>query len=216
LLLRATPSAREDWSDGPVRWLFTADEKRSWSSLGDPVSRSEFIASFWKSRDPRPDTPENELREEFDKRVAFADVRFAQDEVRGSLTDRGTVFILMGPPAYSGRRLLRTGDDVADASGLSRHSPSEIKVASRPGGGNSSTRQARIEEVTGPGSRVQDATNNWIETWHFLRANLPKEIPNQELEFDFVTKQGYGKNVLQRESIVLSALERAKTLTRKS
>ena len=38
----------------------------------DPVSRSEFVTAFWKARDPRPETVENEFREEFEKRVAFA------------------------------------------------------------------------------------------------------------------------------------------------
>jgi GWxTD domain-containing protein len=209
-------AAGEDWTQGPVRWLLASEERRAFLAIGDPVSRSEFIANFWKSRDSRPDTPENEFREEFDKRVAFADARFAQDEVRGSLTDRGMVFILLGPPSYSGKKMLRTGDDIADDSGLSRYSPGEIKVAQGSAGGNSAAHMAVVEKVSGPGTKVLDAANNWIEAWHYLRANLPKQIPYQELDLEFVTKQGYGKNVLQRESEVLSALERAKTLAKKS
>ena len=211
----ADESSREDWADGPVRWLLTPDERRSYTDAVNPVSRSELIANFWRARDPRPDTPENEFREEFDKRVAFADARFAQDEVRGSLTDRGMVFVLMGPPTYSGRRPLKTGEDAADASGLSRYSPSEIRASEQMGGSNTD-RAARQNQVSGPGTSILDASSNWIEAWHYLRANLPKEIPNQELDFDFVTKQGYGKNVLQRESDVLSALERAKALAKRS
>lgn len=211
----ADESAREEWSEGPIRWLLMPQERHAYSGLGDPVSRSEFIANFWEARDANPETPENELREVFDKRVAFADARFAQDEVRGSLTDRGMVFILMGSPTYSGRKLLQTGDDVADASGLSRYSPAEIKAAGRSGGGNSTARLAQIEKVTGPGSKILEASSNWIEVWHYLRANLPKEIPNQELVFDFVTKQGYGKNVLQRDPTALTSLDRAKAAIRR-
>lgn len=110
--------------------------------------------------------------------------------------------------------MLKTGDDAADASGLSRYSPGEMKIAAGSSGGNSGAHMAQIEKVNGAGSKVLDSANNWIEAWHYLRANLPKEIPNQELEFDFVTKQGYGRNILQRETGVVSALERAKTLTR--
>lgn len=211
----ADESSREDWSEGPVRWLMTPDEKRAYASVADAVSRSESIASFWRTRDPRPETSENEFREQFDKRVAFADARFAQDEVRGSLTDRGMVFVLMGPPTYSGRKPLKTGDDAADAAGLSRYSPSEIRAAAGPGGSNTD-RAARQNQVSGPGTSILDASSNWIETWHYQRANLPREIPKQELEFDFLTKQGYGKNVLQRESDILSALERTKALSKKS
>lgn len=212
----ADESGREDWSAGPVHWLMTPEERRAYDAVFDPIGRSEFIANFWKARDPRPDTPENELREEFDKRVAFADTRFAQNEVRGSLTDRGMVFILMGPPTYSGRKMLHTGEDIADDAGLSRYSPAEVKIAQSSAGGNTASHMAQIEKVTGPGSKIKDAANNYIEAWHYLRANLPKEIPYQELEFQFVTKQGYGRNVLQRESNVLAALERAKALTKRS
>ena len=211
----ADETSREDWAEGPVRWLLTGEERRVYEGLFDPISRSEFIAGFWRARDPKPETPENEFREEFDKRVAFADVRFTQDEVRGALTDRGMVLILMGPPTHSGRKPLKTGDDAADATGLSRYSPSEIRAAGQPGGSNAD-RANRQSQVSGPGSSVLDASSNWIEVWHYKRTSLPAEIPNQELEFEFVTKQGYGKNVLQRESSVLAALERSKTLARKS
>jgi GWxTD domain-containing protein len=199
----------EDWAGGPVRWLLTAEERRDFERASDAVSRSEFVTSFWKARDPKPETPDNEYREEFEKRVAFADGRFTQDEVRGSLTDRGMVFILLGPPSYSGRRPLMTGDDVADSSGLSRYGRAEVASAARPGG-SSTDRMARIAKVTGPGTKILDASSNWIEAWHYLRGTLPAAVPFQEVKFDFVTKQGYGKNVLQRETDALNTLERAK------
>lgn len=210
----ADESAREDWTEGPVRWLLTGEERRAYSRFADPVSRSQFIADFWKARDSKPETPENEFREEFDRRVAFADSRFAQDEVRGSMTDRGMVFILLGPPTYAGRKRLETGDDSAEDSGLSRYSPSEIRAASRTGGSNSD-RAARLNQVTGPGTSIQGATSNWIEAWHYQRANLSRDVPNQEITFSFVTKQGYGQNVLQRESDVLVALDRARAGTKR-
>jgi GWxTD domain-containing protein len=209
----ADESSREDWADGPVRWLLTPEEKRAYADSVNPISRSELIANFWRVRDPRPDTPENEFREEFDKRVAFADARFAQNEVRGSLTDRGMVFILMGPPTYSGRRPLKTGDDSADASGLSRYTPSEIRASEEMGGSNNE-RAARQDQVSGAGTSILDASANWIEAWHYERVNLPREIPNQALEFDFVTKVGYGKNVLQRDQAILTALERSKAIAK--
>jgi GWxTD domain-containing protein len=204
----------EDWVEGPVRHLLSPEERRDFARLWNPVARSEFVTNFWKSRDPKPETEENEYRAEFEKRVAFADSRFAQDEIRGSLTDRGMVFILMGPPTYSGRKTLMTGDDIADSSGLSRFTRSEVRAAGQPGGSNTS-RQARIEQVTGPGSKMLDAASNWIEVWHYSRANLPQEIPYQEVAFQFVTKQGYGKNVLQRDAAALATLARAVEATAK-
>jgi hypothetical protein len=46
--------------------------------IGDPW---RFYTLFWKAHDPKPETPENEFREEFERRVAFADLRFNQDTV---------------------------------------------------------------------------------------------------------------------------------------
>jgi GWxTD domain-containing protein len=204
----------ENWAEGPVGRLLTAEEKRSFARLQDPIERSEFVAGFWRSRDPRPETGENEFLQEFEKRVAFADSRFAQDEVRGSLTDRGMVFILMGPPAYSGRKALLTGGDSADSSGLSRYSRSEIRAASQPGGSNAD-RQAREQQVGGPGTKALDAASNWVEVWHYLRGNLPRGGPYQELILEFVTKQGYGKDVLQRDPNVLTSLEKAREAIRR-
>jgi GWxTD domain-containing protein len=212
--LSGSETPGEEWADGPVRNLLTAEERRAFARQSDPVARSEFVTNFWSSRDATPETPANEFREEFAKRAAFADANFAQDEVRGSLTDRGMVFILLGPPSYSGRKPLMTGDDVADSSGLSRYGRAEIKGAEK-GGGSNTAKVARIDRVSGPGTKIQDAASNWIEVWHYLRQNLPREIPNQELEFQFVTKVGYGKNVLQRENAVLTALDRAKAAARR-
>jgi GWxTD domain-containing protein len=209
----ASEAIGEDWASGPVRVLLTSEEKQDFERRADSVTRAAFVTDFWKSHDSRPETPENEFREEFEKRVAFADAHFSQDETRGSLTDRGLVFLLFGPPSYSGRKPLRTGDDVADASGLSRYGRAETEAASR-GGGSSTDRMARIAKVEGPGAKVQDAASNWIEVWHYLRRDLPSQIPNPELEFQFVTKVGYGKNVLQRDSQPLAALERARGLVR--
>ncbi len=207
-------SADENWSAGPVRWLLTASEKRAYAALADPLSRSEFIANFWRERSFIPETPGNEFREEFERRSAFADARFAQGEERGSLTDRGMVFILLGPPSYSGRKQLRTGDDIADPSGLSRYTRSE-QAAAEQSGGSRTERVERIERVSGPGTTVQDAGSNLVEVWHYLRGNLPKGVPYQEVVFEFVTKQGYGKNVLQRDSAALATLARAAEPTTK-
>ncbi len=208
-----TPGA--DWADGPVRFLLASEERRQFATLPDTVSRSAYIANFWRSRDTKPETPENEFRREFAKRVAFADARFTQDEVRGSLTDRGMVFLLLGPPSYSGRKPVRTGDDIADASGLSRYGRAQVTQAEKSGG-SGTDRMARIDKVSGPGTKVQDAASNWVEVWHYLKRDLPPAIPYQELDLEFVTKVGYGKNVLQRDEKPLVALERARAaLTRR-
>jgi GWxTD domain-containing protein len=212
-------NAEETWADGPVRHLLTAQERRDFEALSTAAARSEFVTAFWKARDLRPETADNEFREEFEKRVSFADSRFTQEETRGAMTDRGMVFILLGPPTYVGRKPLTTGDDTSDATSLSRHRASDVRVAAEsevPRKGTTAARAARKDAVSGPGTRVNDPASSWREVWHYRRENLPKRVPYLQVDFEFVTKRGYGQNVLQRESNILDTLERAKTNLRET
>ena len=81
------------------RILASAEEHEQWGRLQDDDARRTFIDAFWAARDPEPETKLNEARIELLRRIAFADVAFdeAADD-RGSLTDRGRVFVLLGPP----------------------------------------------------------------------------------------------------------------------
>lgn len=208
-------SLGEDWADGPARFLMTPEERRVFTRLADTVSRSEYVTAFWKKRDPKPETPENEFRDEYEKRVAFADSRFTQGETAGSLTDRGMVFILLGPPTYAGQKPLTSGEDTNDKAALFAYRPADVKIASRPGGTTTDIAR-RVDKVTGPGTKMNDAARNWREVWHYRRELLPKGIPYHQVDFEFVTKEGYGENVLQRETQVLDTLEKAKSRLRQS
>ncbi len=53
---------------------------------------------FWKSKDPTPDTPENELMEEYYKRIKYANEHFGIYDKEGYKTDMGLVYIKFGPP----------------------------------------------------------------------------------------------------------------------
>jgi GWxTD domain-containing protein len=79
--------------------LASAEEREQWGRLSDDDARRKFIDAFWAARDPEPETRLNEARIELLRRISFADVAFdeAADD-RGSLTDRGRVFVLLGPP----------------------------------------------------------------------------------------------------------------------
>jgi len=203
------PTLGEQWADGPVRYLLTSEERRNIGRLADPVSRSEFVTAFWKSRDPKPETPENEFREEFERRVAFADLHFAQDEVRGSLTDRGMVFVLLGPPTYVGRRPLTTGEDTSDPSGMSRFTRHDI-VAAQKSAATSAQANASVDQMTGPTSKMQDSAANWREVWHYRQELLPRGVPYQQVDFEFITRKGYGKNILQRDEAALNTVDAAR------
>ncbi len=69
------------------------------------------ILSFWKSRDPSPETLENELMEEFYKRISFANANFRHYEGKGWKSDQGKVYIQNGNPANVYRMSSRSGKD---------------------------------------------------------------------------------------------------------
>ena len=106
------------WADGPVRWILTDQEKREWAGLTDPNMRVAFVERFWAERAALPGAGSRSYRQEFERRVAFADAYLAHDGAeRGSLTDRGMVFILLGPPRTASRKALRSGEDPSEPSG---------------------------------------------------------------------------------------------------
>ena len=50
-----------------------------------------------------------------------------------------------------------------------------------------------------------------MEVWHYRKELLPKKVPYQQVDFQFVSKQGYGANTLQRETDSVNTLEAAET-----
>jgi GWxTD domain-containing protein len=87
----------QEWRNGPERWLMTSEEQKAWKALQSDAEAVTFIDLFWARRDPTPNTARNEFREEFQTRVKYADAKFAEKRYRGALTERGQVFIVLGP-----------------------------------------------------------------------------------------------------------------------
>ena len=86
------------WREGPVRYLLTREESLAYRKLRTTGDRRLFIQTFWAKRDPDPATPENEYRSLFYRRVAEADRSFTESTTPGWKTDRGKVYVLVGPP----------------------------------------------------------------------------------------------------------------------
>ena len=68
--------------------------------------------------------------------------------------------------------------------------------------------------MTGPNNRLPDSEGNYREFWHYRRELLPAGVSYFQVDFDFITRQGYGRNVLQRDSRSLSTLETARRAVR--
>lgn len=91
----------QTWIEGPVRYLVTPAEQTELRQVSSQADFERFVELFWAKRDPDLKTRVNEFKMDFEARVAAADKQFAEQGVRGSMTDRGRVLVLMGAPAKS-------------------------------------------------------------------------------------------------------------------
>jgi GWxTD domain-containing protein len=89
--------AYKRWRNTDVAYIITKEEKRAFDALATDEERENFIENFWRRRDPNPDTEENEYREEYYERIAYANEHFASG-IPGWKTDRGRVYITFGKP----------------------------------------------------------------------------------------------------------------------
>ncbi len=84
------------WLDNDVLYIITSEERQAFKKLQTDEEREQFIEQFWLRRDPDPDTPENEYREEYYRRIAYANEHYASG-IPGWKTDRGRIYITFGP-----------------------------------------------------------------------------------------------------------------------
>ena len=85
------------WIDQDVHWIITDQELKAFKSLGNDEERDAFIEAFWQRRNPNPDSPENEFREEHYRRIEYTNEHFAAGKP-GWKTDRGHMYIAYGKP----------------------------------------------------------------------------------------------------------------------
>jgi GWxTD domain-containing protein len=85
------------WVDQDVRWIITDQELSAFKQLSNDEERDQFIENFWRRRNPNPESPENEYREEHYARIAYANEHFAAGKA-GWRTDRGHMYIAYGKP----------------------------------------------------------------------------------------------------------------------
>jgi GWxTD domain-containing protein len=74
------------------------DEIDQYENLEGVESKREFLFNFWKIRDNIPETPKNEAKEEYMKRISLVDVRYKTFSRQGYKTDRGRVYLQYGEP----------------------------------------------------------------------------------------------------------------------
>ncbi|MCP2520018.1 GWxTD domain-containing protein [SCandidatus Aminicenantes bacterium Aminicenantia_JdfR_composite] len=95
LKIQLDPKSKEFYEK--ARLIMSKEEKDIFLHLPDRKSREEFIKDFWEKRDPDPTTEENEFKEEFFRRIEYANKHF-NEGIPGWKTDRGRIYIYFGPP----------------------------------------------------------------------------------------------------------------------
>lgn len=93
------PASVEDIDEAIAQVLYIAspsDIEYMEASETETEKIKRFL-QFWKSKDPSPGNEENQVFEEYFSRVSFANDNFSS-YIKGWRTDRGMVFIILGPP----------------------------------------------------------------------------------------------------------------------
>lgn len=85
------------WLDRDAKYIITPAERAAFLRLKTNEERENFIDTFWRLRDPDPDTEVNEFRERYYERIAYANEHFASG-IPGWQTDRGRIYITWGKP----------------------------------------------------------------------------------------------------------------------
>ena len=101
-------AAYEKWVSEDVRWIITPEERAAFFTLLTVEQKEQFIEQFWVRRDPTPNTLENEFKDEHYRRIAYANEHFGADAIPGWESDRGRVYIVLGPPDEIESHVART------------------------------------------------------------------------------------------------------------
>ena len=187
LAVPCAPRARErspleDWFDDSARWLSTRDEAKAWKRLKGDEERERFVALFWARRDPTRGTARNEFRDEYERRLAYADDHFGSARDAGRETDRGRVYCLLGPPSRVSTFALK-GEGGRGAAG-------EVGSSGAP---------------TSIGGGVRGALPPILWTYE----DLPADYGLPTLEVRFVDYEGFGSYALDAGGPAASALKKA-------
>ncbi len=198
-------SGDPSWPGGAVTFLLTEPEKKEFASLSDDAARREWVFRFWKKFATISATPENGVETEFYRRAQYADAHFSTETVRGSLSDRGHVLLVLGPPSYVGRSPLLQSEDT-----MTQLKTSQPVIITSPTGGASLVRVP----TTSRGGVTPGDIEGEVEIWYYRQDRVPKGLPFQELQFRFISKKGYGDAVFQKDARELISLQRATRLLR--
>jgi GWxTD domain-containing protein len=100
------PPQYRQWLTRDVAYIATNEEKAAFLNLSTDAERDKFIETFWEIRNPDPGSPTNTYKEDIYRRIAYANEWFGHNSnTEGWRTDRGRVYITLGPPKQDAKYL---------------------------------------------------------------------------------------------------------------
>src|ERR1700761_4126464 len=82
------PEVYEHWLSEDVNYLITDAERDAFLRLTTNEDRDTFIDNFWRIRNPDPDAPSNEAKDEHYRRLQYANENFgARNQGNGWRSD---------------------------------------------------------------------------------------------------------------------------------
>jgi GWxTD domain-containing protein len=81
-----------------AQYIATGNEIDKFRKLSGAESKREFLFQFWKIRDSDTSTPENEFKNEYNRRINHVEMKYRSFNKRGVKTDRGRVYLIYGEP----------------------------------------------------------------------------------------------------------------------
>jgi len=88
----------EHWVKEEVSLLLDKTEKEEFKKLSTAEEKEQFIAVFWARRDPNPETDANEFKDEWYRRLDYANKTFTRGLNKGWRSDMGKVYLFFGKP----------------------------------------------------------------------------------------------------------------------
>jgi GWxTD domain-containing protein len=100
------PEVYRHWLNEEVSYIITDAERDAFLQLKTNQDRDTFIDNFWKIRNPDPLAPSNVAKDEYYRRLAYANEQYGfRGADNGWRTDRGMVYITLGAPKQTARYL---------------------------------------------------------------------------------------------------------------
>jgi GWxTD domain-containing protein len=95
-LMKELGNPYQEWLN-EVSYIITPAERKAFLRLQTNEEREQFIEQFWARRNPDPGSGVNTFKEEYYRRIAYANEHYSSG-IPGWKTDRGRIYIMWGPP----------------------------------------------------------------------------------------------------------------------